>query len=277
MQPHVKTELPQHHFLIYHHSIQPSPQLALLLKSWITGLVTSKAIKPWAFASLAFVSQSCCEIAVWRNQKWTLSSSTKDQNLQNSNSWYLTRFGKLFFTMFHFFSLPRIVTVLIVRSGVFTSFPLLSKINRVWQEAASYALEKSLKLRVRAETYQVSSPTYARQVVASPSTIVAFTRCHAFCVLDGVTAHTGRVSCHHLHPSMNNVWTQKQHERQKTSTPVENTQRSGLLYLHVVYHLSCPILKWFSKPSWLFLLHFTAYPPPSPIHHFASLFLLNPC
>lgn len=41
---------------------------------------------------------------------------------------------------------------------------------------------------------------------------------------------TGRVSCHHLHPSMNNVWTGKMHERQKTLTPVENNERSGLLY-----------------------------------------------
>lgn len=49
--------------------------------------------------------------------------------------------------------------------------------------------------------YQVSSPAYAWQV--------AFTRCHAFCVLDAVTGHTGRVSCHHLHPSINNVWTRK--------------------------------------------------------------------
>lgn len=77
---------------------------------------------------------------------------------------------------------------------------------------------------------QVNSPIYEWQVVASPSTIVAFTRCHAFWVLDAVTVHTGRVSCHHLQPSMNNVWTAKTREIQRTSTPVENNERSGLLY-----------------------------------------------
>lgn len=77
------------------------------------------------------------------------------------------------------------------------------------------------------QQYQASSPTYAWQVVASPSTIVTFTHCHAFCVLDAETAHTVRVSCRHLHLSKNKVWTRKKHKRQKTSTPVENNEKRG--------------------------------------------------
>lgn len=54
---------------------------------------------------------------------------------------------------------------------------------------------------------ELISPASGWQVVAPPSTIVTFTSCHASCVLDAVIMHTGRVSCHHLIPSTNNVWT----------------------------------------------------------------------
>lgn len=53
------------------------------------------------------------------------------------------------------------------------------------------------------------------QVIPSPSTIVTLS-CHASGVFDAVIMHTGRVSCHRLHPSTNHVWRHKSHQHPRT-------------------------------------------------------------
>lgn len=110
----------------------------------------------------------------------------------------------------------RFITALTVQSRAVTSSLVQNKTGftgvtatvTLWNVTASQSRNLSTS-KWELKCNQVSLPAYAWQVVAPPHTIVTFTSCLASCVLDVVTVHTRRVSCHHLHPSMNNVWTRR--------------------------------------------------------------------
>ncbi len=119
---------------------------------------------------------------------------------------------------------------------------------------------------------ELISPASGWHAIPSPSTIVTFTSCHASCVLDAMIMHTGRVSCHHLCPSTNNVWTtRKAATRQSISTP-RNIQKLWVsFHIYMVESYTSPTrAMWFLKISesqlWLFLLD--PYPPPHVIFFF---------